>query len=121
MKSDPRQTALRLAFGVHHAPADAPRKLVLACLQYDEYALNKALSVAMKSGSHKAAFVAAFIGKHESYVSLMRRGKRPVPDKLIDALCVATGTNLLRQVARAVDAMTDDDEARLVSMMQVAA
>ncbi len=119
MKSESLQPALRLAFGVHRAPVDAPRKLVLACLQYDDRALNKALSVAMKAGGHKGAYIAACIGKHESYVSLMRSGKRGVNDKLIAPLCAATGSNLLAQVAD-VMASLDDDEARMVAMLRAA-
>ena len=121
MKSDSVQPALRLAFGVHHAATDAPRKLVLACMQFDEFALNKALAVAMKAGGHKGAYIAACVGCDESYVSLMRRCKRPITERLIGPLCAATGSNLLRQVAHAMEAMADDEEGRMAAMLRDAA
>jgi hypothetical protein len=83
---------LRLAFGAHHAPVDAPAKLVR---QLDSDA--QALAVAMQAGGHKLASVAAAIGKSEAYVSRLRSGERPIPDKLVRPLCAATGSNLLAQ------------------------
>lgn len=118
MKSETVQPALRLAFGVHHAPTDAPQKLVRQCLRYDALALNKALAVSMRAGGHKAAYVAACIGKHESYISLLRRGKRPVTEKLVAVLCAATGSNLIAQVAAEIADIADDDEQRLAAMLR---
>lgn len=97
MSCDSKQTPLPLAFGVHRGPADAPRKLVLACLQHDA-PMAMALAVAMRANGRKLAYVAACIDRHESYVSLLRSGKRHIPDALIAPLCAASGSNLLRQV-----------------------
>jgi hypothetical protein len=51
----------------------------------------------MRASGCKLAYVAACVGKSESYICLLRTGKRPIPDKLVAPLCAATGSNLLRQ------------------------
>jgi hypothetical protein len=117
MSSPVNQKSLNLAFGVHRAPTDAPRRLVLACLQYDDEAPAKALAVAMKMGGHKLASVAAAIGKSESYVCLLRKGKRAITSDLIAPLCAATGTNLLRQVCDAMDGLDADDARREIDRL----
>ncbi|WP_202844751.1 hypothetical protein [Luteimonas saliphila] len=90
--SNGTQQELRLAFGVHRAPVDAPAKVLR---QIESEAM--ALAVSMKAGGHKLASVAAAIGKSEGYVSRMRKGLRPIPHRLVGPLCGATGSNLLRQ------------------------
>jgi hypothetical protein len=92
MLSSVQQTPLRLAFGVHNAPKDAPAKVVR---QIESDA--QALAVSIRAGSHKLAYIAACIGKTEAYVSMLRNGKRPIPDRLVRPLCAATGSNLLQQ------------------------
>lgn len=86
------QSILPLAFGAHHAPVDAPAKLVR---QLDSEA--QALAVAIRAGGHKLDYIAARIGKSRAYVSRMQNGERPIPHKLIPLLCAATGSNLLKQ------------------------
>lgn len=116
MASETLQTGLRLAFGVISCPQDAPPKVVR---QIESEA--QALAVAMAAGGHKCASVAAAIGKSEAYVSRMRRGKRPIPHKLVGPLCAATGSNLIRQfldLQRALE--TPCDIARLAELMRAA-
>lgn len=96
------QLCLRLAFGVHHAPADAPMKLVR---QIDTPA--QALAVAIAAGHHKLDYIAALIGKSKAYVSRLQRGLRPIPEKLVKPLCAATGSNLLAQVIALHAALED--------------
>lgn len=112
MASDGKQKALRLAFGVHHAPTDAPAKLVR---QVESDA--QALAVAMQAGGHKLASIAAAIGKSEGYVSRLRAGKRPIPDRLVSPLCAATGSNLIRQYRDLTAALSEMDERREVSRL----
>lgn len=108
MSSDEKQKSLRLAFGVHRGPTDAPAKLLR---QIESEA--QAIAVSMRAGAHKLAYVAACLGKSESYVSLLRAGKRPVPQKLVPAFCAATGTNLLAQYRELQAALTDCANARI--------
>lgn len=83
---------MRLAWGVHNAPVDAPAKIV-GQLESDA----QALAVSILAGGHKLQYVADCIGKSKSYVSRMQNGSAPIPDRLIGPLCAATGSNLLRQ------------------------
>lgn len=92
MATPGNQKELRLAFGVHHAPKDAPSQIV----RQIESAAH-ALAVMIRAGHHKLEYVAACIGKSKSYVSRMQNGVRPIPEKLVGPLCAATGSNLLRQ------------------------
>ncbi len=117
MKSDAKQNTLRLAFGVLSAPTDAPAKVVR---QVESEA--QALAISMAAGNHKLAYVAACVGKSEGYVSLMRAGKRPIPDKLVGPLCAATGSNLLRQFRDLQAALGEVCEvSRLADLMRAAA
>lgn len=117
LATDGNQISLRLAFGVHHAPTDAPAKLVR---QIDTPA--QALAVAISAGGHKLDYIAAVIGKSRAYVSRLQRGGRAIPDKLVRPLCAATGTNLLAQVI-ALQAALDDacPIDRLAQMLRDAA
>lgn len=92
MATDGNQNSLKLAFGVHHAPKPAPAK-VLRMIESEA----QALAVSILAGSHKLTYIAACIGKSTAYVSRMQSGKRPIPDRLVNALCAATGSLLLRQ------------------------
>lgn len=117
MQSDDKQNTLRLAFGVHHAPKDAPAKLVR---RMDDDAM--ALAVSMRAAGCKLAYVAACVGRSESYVSLLRSGKRAIPDKLVGPLCAATGSNLLRQFRQLQTALGEVCEVeRLADMLRQAA
>lgn len=111
------QNSLKLAWGVHHAPADAPAKLLR---QVESEA--QALAISIRSGHHKLAYIAACIGKSPAYVSRMQQGKRPIPHKLIRPLCAATGSNLLAQyiqLQRALDGVCEVE--RLAAMLREAA
>lgn len=115
--SSPDQQNLKLAFGVHRGPTDAPAKVVR---QIESEA--QALAVSMRAGHHKLAYVAACIGKSESYVSLLRKGKRAIPDRLIGPLCAATGSNLLRQYIELQRALQGHcDVMRLAELLREAA
>jgi len=92
MESIGNQDKLRLAFGVHREPKNAPIRLVV---QLENEA--QALAVAIRSGGHKLAYIASSVGKSESYICRLASGERRIPKKLIGPLCAATGTNLLRQ------------------------
>ena len=71
----------------------------------------------MKAGDHKLASVAAAIGHTEPYVCLLRKGKRRITPQLVDRLCVATNSNLVRQVWDATESMDADDERREIERM----
>ena len=99
-------------FQVVHHPMDVPAKLVR---QIESDA--QALAVAMRAGGHKCASVAAAIGKSEGYVCRLRKGERPIPDSLVDALCRATNCNLIRQYRDLCDALSDSSERREVDRL----
>jgi DNA-binding transcriptional regulator YdaS (Cro superfamily) len=103
---------LNLAFGVHRSPKDAPRKLLLLVDSPEQ-----ALRVAIAAGGHKLAYIAACLGKSEGYVSRLAHGKRAIPERLVPALCAATGSNLLAQYLALVE---DDaaDERRMVELLR---
>lgn len=110
------QHPLRLAFGVHRGPRDAPAQVVR---QVETDA--QALAISIRAGGHKLDYVAACIGKSRSYVSRMQTGSAPIPERLVGPLCAATGTNLLRQVRDLHAALEAPDEvARLAAMLRAA-
>ena len=113
MATGDKQNTLRLAFGVHRAPQPAPAKLVR--LTDDE---ATAIDVCMMAAKLKGAYVGACIDKSEGYVSRLRKGERPVPDHLIDPLCCALGSLLLKQVRERIEREREDDKAHLVSMLR---
>lgn len=112
MASIGTQGALRLAFGVHSAPKDAPAKLLR---QLDSEA--QAIAVSIKASGLKLACIGACMGKSEGYVSRLRSGKRPMPDRLVAPFCAATGTNLLRQYRDLQDALAEMDDRRVVERL----
>src|SRR5690554_5443716 len=117
MASAGTQSAMRLAWGVQSGPVDAPAK-VLRQIESDA----QALAVAMQAGGHKRASVGAAIGKSVSYVSRLRSGKRPIPERLVGPLCAATGSNLLRQYRDLQAALNGVCEVeRLAEMLRNAA
>ena len=99
-------------FQVVHHPLGAPAKL-LRQIESDA----QALAVSMRAGGHKCASIAAAIGKSEGYVCRMRKGERPIPDSLVDALCRATNCNLIRQYRDLCDALSDSRERREVERL----
>lgn len=117
MATTGNQKSLGLAFGVHHAPKDAPA----AILRQVETAAQ-ALAVSIAAGHHKLDYVAACIGKSRAYVSRLQNGKRDIPEKLVGPLCAATGSNLLRQFLVLQAALEESCAVtRLAEMMRRAA
>jgi hypothetical protein len=118
MATTGKQNTLRLAFGVsHNNPKPAPAKV----LRQVECAAQ-ALAISIRAGNHKLAYVGQCIGKSEGYVSRMATGRRPIPRKLIQPLCVATGSLLLQQFHDLEDAMNGVDEvSRLADLLREAA
>jgi len=112
MQTDANQKTLKLAWGVHNGPSAAPAKLLR---QVDTDA--QALAVAMRAGGYKLAYVAACIGKSVPYVSQLRSGKRPIPERLVMPLCAATGSLLLQQFRDLQAAMEEITEARHVERL----
>jgi hypothetical protein len=119
MSSLETQNSLRLAFGVQNGPKDAPAKL-LRMIESEQ----QAIAVSVAYSGFKLAYIGACLGKSESYVSLLRAGKRPMPEKLVGPFCAATGTNLLRQFRDLQAALSECDARReverLASMLEVA-
>ena len=117
MQTTDNQASLRLAWGVHNAPKDAPAK-VLRQIESEAQALR----VSIAAGHHKLAYLAACVGKSVPYLSQLQTGKRPIPHRLIGPLCAATGSNLLRQfvdLQRAIEGQSD--VARLAALLREAA
>lgn len=116
MQPDATQSSLKLAFGVHRGPQDAPAKVLR---QVESEA--QALAVSIRAGHHKLAYVGACIGKSACYVSQLQTGKRPIPDKLVGPLCAATGSNLLRQYIALQQALEAPCEVtRLADLLRAA-
>lgn len=83
------QTKFPLLSTMQRAPKPA---LAMVLRQIESEA--QAFAVAMSG--FKLAYIAASLGKSESYISLIRAGKRPMPRKLIADFCRITGTTLLQ-------------------------
>lgn len=116
METPGTQTELRLAFGVHRAPKDAPAKVLR---QIENEA--QALAVSIAAGSHKLDYIAACVGKSRSYVSRLQSGRRRIPRRLVGPLCAATGSNLLRQFIALETALGEVPEIeRLASLLRAA-
>jgi hypothetical protein len=119
MASVGTQNTLRLAFGVQSGPKDAPAKL-LRQIESEE----QAIAVSVAASGLKLAYIGACLGVSEGYVSRIRAGKRPMPEKLVGPFCAATGTNLLRQFRDLQAALSECDARReverLASMLEVA-
>lgn len=112
MSSEVNQKSLHLAWGVHHSPSAAPAKVLR---QVDSEA--QALAVAIRAGGHKLAYVAACIGKSEAYVCQLRKGIRPIPERLVMPLCAATGSLLLAQFRELQAALQGASEAREIERL----
>lgn len=113
------QGALALAFGLHRAPVNAPAEVVRQARD-----TAHALQIAMKASKVKAVVVAKIVGCHESYVSLLRHGKRPITEDLVGRLCVATQSALVAQVYAREETLRNAAQAetyRLAELMRGAA
>ena len=100
-------------------PKDAPAKLVR---MIDNEA--QAIAVAIKAGGFKLAYVAAALGKSEGYVSRLRSGQRPIPEKLVKPFCRVVGNRLLEQYRELQSALELDarrEIARMAALLQDAA
>lgn len=117
MATDGNQKSLKLAFGVHRSPSDAPAKVLR---QVETEA--QALAISIRAGHHKVEYIAACIGKSKTYVSRMQNGERPIPHKLVGPLCAATGSNLLAQFIRLQQALAEPCHVtRLADLLRAAA
>lgn len=76
-----------------------------------------ALSVSIEAHRLTQAYVAGAIGVSEGYLSLLRSGKRRIPEKLVGPICAATGSNLLRQYRDLQDALAETCERREVDRL----
>jgi len=100
-------------------PKDAPTKLVRSIDSE-----SQAVAVAIAASGFKLAYLAQVMGKSEGYISRIRSGKRPVPDKFIRPFCRAVGNRLLEQyvdMRKALDPQPRDEIARLAGMLREAA
>lgn len=77
----------------------------------------QAIAVAMQACGAKLAYIAAALGKSESYISLIRSGKRPVPNWFVKPFCHITGTLLLQQFRDLQCAMTEVTARREVERL----
>lgn len=95
-------------------PLDAPAKLVR---MIDSDA--QAVKVSIKASGLKLAYIAALVGKSEGYISRIRSGQRPIPDKLVKPFCRAVGSRLLEQYRDLVAALeqSEADEIRRMANM----
>jgi hypothetical protein len=82
------------------APKPAPDALV-ARVTNDA----QAVAIALKASNLKQAYVAAQLGISGTYLSLIRNGLRPLPDRLVLPLCYLTGTLLIQQYRDLQDAL----------------
>lgn len=100
-------------------PKDAPSRLV-RMVESDA----QAIAVAIKASGFKLAYVAAALGKSEGYVSRLRSGQRPIPDKLVKPFCRVVGNRLLeqyRELQAALEMTERGHISHLASMLQEAA
>lgn len=124
LESPAKQKTAALVLPMRAGPKPAPDKLLR---QIDSEA--QAVAVSMQAAGAKLAYVAAALGRSESYVSLIRAGKRPVPQWFIKPFCHITGTLLLQQyidLQAALASITqretaNDVVARLAQMLEQAA
>jgi DNA-binding transcriptional regulator YdaS (Cro superfamily) len=80
------------------APRPAPDSVV-SRIKSDAEALAVALH------GHKQAYIAAQLGVSGAYLSQMKKGERPLPDKFVLPLCYLTGTLLIQQHRELRDAL----------------
>lgn len=56
-----------------------------------------AVKVSILASELKQAYLAAKLGVSPAYLTLMKKGERPVPDHLVTPFCVVVGSLLLKQ------------------------
>jgi ADP-ribosylglycohydrolase len=113
------QREIPLAFGLHRAPSNAPSEVVRQARD-----TAHALQIAMKAAKVKAVVLAKIVGCHESYVSLLKTGKRPITEALVGRLCIATQSALVAQVFAREETLRNNAQAevyRLAELMRRAA
>lgn len=66
---------------------------------------SDAEALAVSLHGHKQAYIAAQLGVSGAYLSQMKTGERPLPDKLVLPLCYLTGTLLIQQYRDLRDAL----------------
>lgn len=88
---------------------------------------SQAVALAIRFSGLKQAFIAASLGVSPAYLSMIRAGKRPLPEEMVMPLCQVTGSLVVRQwldLQAALDAIkgkTADALAELVKQMREAA
>lgn len=108
------QGEIPLVFGLHRAPVNAHADVVR---QVRDTA--HALQVAMKAAKVKAVVVARIVGCHESYVSLLKTGKRPITEALVGRLCIATQSALVAQVYAREERLRESESADVLRLAQL--
>lgn len=82
------------------APRRAPDSLVAR-------ANSDAQALAVSLYGHKQAAIAAALGISGAYLSQIKRGTRPLPDRLVTPLCYLTGTLLIQQRREFAEALAN--------------
>jgi hypothetical protein len=98
-------------------PVDAPEDVVR---QVESE--GQALLISIQAANLSQDFVAGAVGRSKGLLSKWANDKRPIPNRFVDPLCAATGSNLLRQfidLQRALE--RPDDVARLAEMLRESA
>ncbi|GGA05787.1 hypothetical protein [Dyella caseinilytica] len=108
------QQALGLEAFWPRKPINAPEKLVR---QIDSEA--QAVAVAIKASGQKLASIAHAMGKSESYLSRIRSGQRPVPEKFIKPFCRAVGNRLLEQYVEMIHALHPTSADRIAALAAI--
>lgn len=88
---------------------------------------SQAVALAIHFSGLKQAYIAAMLGISPSYLSMIRAGKRPLPDALVMPLCQITGSLVVRQfldlqaALSVIKGRTQNLLAELVKQMREAA
>jgi transcriptional regulator with XRE-family HTH domain len=93
---------------------------VVASVKSDAHAIKLSIDTA-------AVKLARELGISAGYLSLIRNGKRPVPDSMVDLFCAKVGSSLLKQYRDFQAALrlmrgegVDDADNKLVKTMRAA-
>jgi transcriptional regulator with XRE-family HTH domain len=96
---------------------------VVASVKSDAHAIKLSIDTA----AVKQAALARELGISAGYLSLIRNGKRPVPDSMVDLFCAKVGSSLLKQYRDFQAALrlmrgegVDDADNKLVKTMRAA-
>lgn len=104
------------------APKAAP-DAVISCIE----TCSQAVALAIQFSRLKQAYVAAQLGISPAYLSMIRAGKRPLPDALVLPLCLITGSLVVRQfidlqaALEAIKGSTENTMRALLEQMRRAA